>query len=268
VPEGDVVWRAGRRLDQSLAGKTLAQTDFRVPELATVDLTGRTVREVVSVGKHLLFRTDGGLTLRTHFRMDGSWHLTKPGAPRTGGPDHDIRIVLGTADIEAVGYRLHDIALVATRDEQQLIGHLGPDLLAADWGPEACGEAVRRLLQPPDRTIAAALLDQRVVAGIGTVYRAETLFLSGVDPWTPVVDVRRPDQVLERAHRLLHANRDRVPQVTTGDTRRGHELWVYGRAGRPCRRCGTTLRRVEIGDHPYERVLVWCPHCQAGPGND
>src|SRR5262249_42948207 len=151
----------------------------------------------------------------------------------------------------AVGYRLHDVALVPTAREAELVGHLGPDLLGPDWDP---AEAERRLRLEPRRPVGEALVDQRALAGIGNVYKAETLFLSGVSPWTPVGEVPGLDRVVVRAHRLLTANRERATQTTTGDTRHGRQHWVYDRAGRPCLRCGTAIRSAEQGDAGYERV--------------
>jgi endonuclease-8 len=265
VPEGDTVWRTARNLSAALAGAPLVRTDFRLPALATLDLSGRQVLEVVSRGKHLLVRVDPDVSLHSHLRMDGSWHLYREGSRWSGGPGHEIRVVLATASWAAVGYRLHDVALVATSREAELVGHLGPDLLGPDWDP---AEAERRLRQDPLRPVGEALLDQRALAGIGNVYKAETLFLSGVSPWRPVGEVASLDRVVERAHRLLSANRERTTQTTTGDTRRGRQHWVYDRAGRPCLRCGTMIRSAEQGDPLYERVAYWCPSCQPGPGPD
>ena len=142
VPEGDTVWLAGQRLHEALAGDVLVRSDFRVPALATVDLAGRRVLEVVPRGKHLLTRLSDGLTLHTHFRMDGSWHLYRPGDRWTGGPQWQVRAVLETASVQAVGYRLPVVELLATDDEDTVVGHLGPDVLGPDWDAE---EAVRRL---------------------------------------------------------------------------------------------------------------------------
>lgn len=131
------------------------------------------------------------------------------------------------------------------------------------WVPD---EGVRRLRAKPDRTIGEALLDQRNVAGIGTVYRAEILFLRGVNPWTPVGEVAELDKVLDLARRLLMSNRGRWQQITTGDTRRGRQHWIYGRGGEPCRRCGTPVRRGMMGPGVEERVIYWCPTCQPRHG--
>jgi endonuclease-8 len=265
VPEGDTVYLAARRLHDSLAGRVLTRTDFRVPQLATTDLSGRAVIDTASRGKHLLTRVEGGLTLHTHLRMDGSWRLFRPGSAWPGGPAHEIRVVLANADWTAVGYRLPVVELLRTDEEATVVGHLGPDLLGADWDEQ---EAVRRLSSGPDRAIGPALLDQRNLAGIGNLYKCEVLFLSGITPWTPVRGVGDLADVVRRAQRSLAANKDHWQQSTTGNLRRGEEHWVYRRAKRPCRRCGTPIRRAmhaEQGHDVEERVSFWCPHCQSGP---
>lgn len=259
MPEGDTVWLAGQRLDEALAGKELLVTDFRVPQLATNSLVGQTVTGVVSRGKHLLTRLSGGLSLHTHFRMDGSWHLYAPQAPWTGGPDWQVRAVLAVSDRVAVGYRLPVLELVD--DEQAVVGHLGPDVMAEDFDD---AEAVRRLAAAPEREIGMALLDQRNLAGLGNLYRTEVCFLSGVSPWTPAGEVDLP-AVVARSVRLMRANRGRSEQSTTGSMRRGELHWVFERSGRPCRRCGTRVRSTEQGQAPYQRLTYWCPVCQPGP---
>jgi endonuclease-8 len=260
VPEGDTVWLAARRLHTALAGATLRRGELRVPRLATLDLAGATVREVVPRGKHLLVRLGDGRTLRTHFRMDGSWHIYRHGTRWRGGPGHDIRAILATDEWDCVGYRLHDLAVVATADEDQLVGHLGPDVLGPDWDLD---EALRRLREHPDEQIGVALLDQRNLAGIGNLYKVEALFLAGVHPWARVGDVSDLRGLVERARTLMRANLHHPEQNTTGDPRRGHEHWVAGRRGRPCRRCGTSLLLGEQGPDLQERVTWWCPQCQA-----
>lgn len=259
MPEGDTVWLVARRLDDALSGGVLARAELRVPRFATADLVGREVLATVPRGKHLLTRLSGGLTLHTHLRMDGMWHLYRPEERWRGGPDHVIRAVLATADRVAVGYRLGEVDLVATDDEAQVVGHLGPDLLDPDADLD---EALRRLRAEPEREIGVALLDQRAVAGIGTIYRSETLFVHRVSPFTPVGEVEDLGAVLATARRLLDANKARASQATTGDPRRGHEHWVVGRRGRPCRRCGTPIRTATQGPPPYDRLTTWCPTCQ------
>ena len=258
MPEGDTVWLTARNLDRALSGQRLTASDFRVPALATADLAGQEVREVRSRGKHILLRLSGDLTVHSHLRMDGSWYLYRPGARWQGGRPHEVRVVLATPEWSAVGYRVHDLAIVPTDHEDDLVGHLGPDLLGPDWDE---AEAVRRLSDQPDRPVGEALLDQRNLAGIGNLYRSETLFLSGVSPWRRVGDSDLP-RVVAMARRLLVANRERAGQVTTGVARRGQEHWVYERAGRPCRRCGTPVRSQSQGTPPYDRVAYWCPSCQ------
>ena len=265
MPEGDTVWNTARVLDRALTGAVIRQSDFRVPALATVDLARWRVRGCVSRGKHLLLRLsgpgDGRLaTLHSHLRMDGAWRVYGAGEPWRGRPAREIRVVLRSLTTVAVGYHLHDLALVPTEEEDRLIGHLGPDLLGSpdEVGGWDADEAVRRLRGKPQRSIAEALLDQRNLAGIGNLYKAEVLFLRGIHPLTAVADVPDLAAVVELAHRLLLANRGRWSQATTGSLRRGEESYVYGRGGAPCRRCGTLIERATVG----ERVTFWCPSCQ------
>ncbi|MFG2196976.1 DNA-formamidopyrimidine glycosylase family protein [Streptomyces sp. NPDC048639] len=262
MPEGDTVWLTARRLHEALAGRRLLRSDLRVPKLATVDLSGRDVTEVVPRGKHLLTRIEGGLTLHSHLRMDGAWHLYATGERWRGGPDHQIRAVLATTDRAAVGYRLPVLGLIRTADESSVVGHLGPDLLGPDWDAD---EALRRLLASPARPLGEALLDQRNLAGIGNVYKSELCFMAGCTPWLPVSEVPAPDRLVALAHRLLEANKTRIARATTAVDRRDQRLWVYGRAGRPCRRCGTAVRSADQGDPGQERSTYWCPACQSGP---
>ncbi|MBW8483607.1 Fpg/Nei family DNA glycosylase [Actinomadura parmotrematis] len=259
MPEGDVVWKAARRLHEALAGRTLTRTDFRVPRYATADLAGRGVVDTVSYGKHLLTRVEGGVTVHTHLRMDGRWSVQRPGpAPR----DHRVRLVLANAGAQAVGYSLGVVELLPTDREDGVVGHLGPDLLGDGWGADTAAEAVRRLAEQPDRAIGEALLDQTRLAGIGNIYKAEILFLRGTDPWTAVRDVPDLPGMVDLAHRLMFANRARTGHVTTGDVRPGRRWWAYGRGGKPCRRCGTRIRQGEQASGVGERVVYWCPRCQ------
>ena len=180
---------------------------------------------------------------------------------RTSYPrrDYRIRLILANEQWQAVGVLLGIVEVIRTSREDAAIGHLGPDLLGPKFDAD---EAVRRLRAEPDRTIGEALLDQRNLAGIGTIYRAETLFLRGVSPWRPVGEIADLHGLVELARRLLEANKDRAGTVTTGDRARGMQMWVYGRAGEPCRRCGTPIRRAELGPALEERTAVWCPRCQ------
>jgi endonuclease VIII len=258
VPEGDVVWLTARRLHEALAGRVLTRSDVRVPRYATTDLAGRRVTEAVSRGKHLLIRVDGGTTVHTHLRMDGSWRI-RPAAERVP-PSHRIRLILANDTWQAVGYQLGIVEILPTGREDTAVGHLGPDLLGPDWD---LAEAVRRLRALPSRAIGEALLDQRNLAGIGNIFATEMLFLRGIDPWRPVGDVPDLNALVELGRRLLEANKERSGIITTGVARRHEQNWVYGRAGRPCRRCGTTIRSADQGNPGEERVRSWCPHCQS-----
>ncbi|MEU3517735.1 DNA-formamidopyrimidine glycosylase family protein [Streptomyces sp. NPDC006654] len=262
MPEGDTVWQAARRLHDALAGKVLARSDFRVPRYATVDLGGRTVLGTVPRGKHLLTRFEGGLTLHTHLRMEGAWKVFGAGEPWKGGPAHQIRVVLSTADRTAVGYRLPVLELLRTGEEDAAVGHLGPDLLGPDWDPE---RALANLLTDPGRPLGEALLDQRNLAGIGNVYKSELCFLIGATPWLPVgaLPADRAAHLPRLAQRLLEANRNRPVRRTTG--LRHQDLFVYGRAARPCLRCRTPIRLADQGDGSRDRPTYWCPACQTGP---
>ena len=262
MPEGDTVWLAARRMNEALAGQVLITTDFRVPQLATTSLVGRSVLAVVPRGKHLLTRLEGNLTLHTHFRMDGSWHLYAPGDRWTGGPDWQVRVVLATATVVAVGYRLPVVELLATSAEDDAVGHLGPDLLDDNVD---IGEAVRRLAADPSREIGMALLDQRNLAGLGNLYRTEVLFLQGLTPWLSVGDVPDLAALVRRSRTLLRANRGHWEQTTTGSLRPGTDHWVFERSGKPCRRCGQRVLSTEQGAAPYQRLTYWCGRCQRGP---
>lgn len=266
MPEGDTVRLAGRRLDAALRGRRLVRAELRHPRLSTLELAGLVVREVASVGKHLLIRFGDGRSLHTHFRLDGSWQLYSPGR-RWRGPGHQVRAVLAVPDRVAVGFRLHDMAVLPTVDEHRLVGHLGPDLLAAGWGPDAEAEAVRRLSADPERELGLALLDQTVMAGVGNLYKAEVCFLLGVSPWTPVAEIDAV-QAVRLCRDLLARNAERADRSTTGASRRDAQRWVFERGGRPCLRCGTAVRTAHQAppDDPVrERIAYYCPTCQPGP---
>jgi endonuclease-8 len=254
MPEGDTVYLAAQNLNTVLAGRVLARCDIRVPAFATVDLTGERVDEVISRGKHLLTRV-GDHTIHTHLKMDGSWHIYRPGA-RWRRPEWQARIILANAEWETVGFQLGIVVVLPRAAEDTVVGHLGPDLLGPDWDAAI---ALQRLLAAPDAPVGAALLDQSVMAGLGNVYRNELCFLRGVLPTRPVGEVPQPEKLIDLAHRLISANKDRTGRTTTGNLR-GITSWVYGRDGKPCLRCGTTIVRGSIGDPP--RDTYWCPHCQ------
>jgi endonuclease VIII len=258
VPEGDTVFRSARAMNEVLAGRVLERCDIRVPAFATVDLTGERVEAVVSVGKHLLHRI-GEFTIHSHLKMEGSWDIYRDGA-RWRSPAYQARAILGVPGIEAVGFQLGELEVVPREREVEIVGYLGPDLLGPGWDPDA---ALANLLADPSRPIGLAVLDQRVLAGLGNVYRAELCFLRGVLPTRPVGEVADLPGLVDLAHRLIMANRDRARRVTTGDLRPGRQFWVYGRERQPCLRCGTAILQGSLGDTELtERNTFYCPVCQ------
>jgi endonuclease-8 len=251
MPEGDTVYRTATKLREALEGKTLTHCDVRVPKFATVDLTGEKVDEVISRGKHLFIRV-GDASIHSHLKMDGAWLIG--GQIRRVQP-HKVRIILGTADSRVAGVDLGVLEILERGRDMDAVAHLGPDLLGDDWEPRT---AAANLAADPDRPLAETLLDQRVMAGVGNVYANELCFVLGRLPTSPVSRVKDPLRVVQRARDMLWLNRSRINRVTTGDTRAGRDLWVYGRAGDACRRCGTIIEMDRSG----ERVMYWCPNCQ------
>lgn len=265
MPEGDTVYRAARLLDRTLSGHRLSATDFRVPQHATADLTGATVVETVSRGKHLLTRIAGPdaerWTLHTHLKMEGSWRVYEPGRPWRR-PAHQARVVLRTETAVAVGFSLGIVELIPTDGEDDVVGHLGPDLIGPDWDED---EALRRLTEDPARSIVETLLDQTRLAGIGNMYAAELCFVAGVHPATPVGEVAGLTRLVRRARQMLDLNKERAVQSTTGDLRERERMWVYRRDKSPCRRCGTPIVVEQRGPAGRERASYWCPSCQPAP---
>lgn len=249
MPEGDTVFRTADKLRTALVGKELTRCDIRVPRFAAVDLSGQLVDEVLSRGKHLFIRV-GKASIHSHLKMDGAWIIG-----RVRAPAYTIRIVLETADSRASGVDLGVLEVLDRATDMAAVEHLGPDLLGEDWSAET---AAANLMADPARPLAEALLDQRVMAGVGNVFANELCFVFGLLPGTPVAQVSDPRRLATRAQQMLWANRLRINRTTTGNTRPGNDVWVYGRAGLPCRRCGTRIETDKGGD----RVTYWCPACQ------
>ncbi|MFI5509523.1 endonuclease VIII Nei2 [Mycobacterium sp. NPDC051804] len=255
MPEGDTVFRTATKLREALAGKTLTRCDVRVPKFATIDLTGCVVDEVVSRGKHLFIRA-GDASIHSHLKMDGAWLIG--GQIRRVQP-HKIRIILETQDSRAAGIDLGVLEILKREHDMDAVAHLGPDLLGDDWEPRIARE---NLVSEPQRPLAETLLDQRVMAGVGNVYANELCFVTGYLPTTPVGNVKDPLRMVQRARDMLWLNRSRVNRTTTGDTRSGRDLWVYGRVGRPCRRCSTPIASDRADVMGSDRISFWCPNCQ------
>jgi len=275
VPEGDTIFRAARTLHRALAGHAVVRFESVFPALTRVHedhpLTGQTIESVTAAGKHLLMRFSGGRVLRTHMRMNGSWHIYRPGE-RWQRPRRDMRIVVATDSFEAVGFNVPVAELLDERGmaRQDDLRTMGPDLLGAQFDED---DALRRFRERGDREIGDALLNQRIVAGAGNVYKSEVLFLCRVDPFAQVatIDDDTLRQIVRTARKYMRANvvDPRGGIVTyTGyrrTTRRadpGERLYVYGRARQPCRTCGTRIRVRAQGANA--RLTYWCPECQRG----
>lgn len=259
MPEGDVVLRTARRLTLALADLPLQRAELRWPSVAGIELVGRTTLETVSHGKHLLTRFDDGRTLHTHLLMEGTWRVERTSA-RPARLRHTVRVVLGTSRWTCVAASLGMVDVVATAREHTVIGHLGPDLMADE--PDLA-RAASTLAAQGERPIGEALLDQRVAAGIGTIYTSETLWRQRVSPWRPAVEVEDPVALFATAARLMRRSADAPTIRAVAHPSPGRQTHAYGRAGRPCDHCGTPLRDGRLGQPPTDRIVFWCPACQA-----
>ena len=273
MPEGDTIFRAARTLHRALAGKAVIAFESVLPALTRIDedapIAGRTIDRVTAAGKHLLIHFSGDLVLRTHMRMNGSWHIYRTGE-RWQRARRDMRIVIRTSDLEAVGF---SIPVAEFMSNAELTRHpdlrrLGPDLLSDTFDAE---QAVTNLRRRPASAIADALLNQQVIAGLGNVYKSEILFMCRVNPFALVGDLpdRQLAALVETGRQVLRTNvSENLASMTTyGGLRRttgrsdpSGRLWVYGRARLPCRRCGT---RIGVRKHGLDaRLTYWCPSCQ------
>jgi endonuclease VIII len=265
MPEGDTIFRTAQSLGAVLTGEKISRARSSALGQAIARVEGSTVEAVQAKGKHLIIGFDNGLALHTHMRLQGSWHRYRRGE-RWRRPAWKARAVLETADWLAVCFDAPVVELVEQRALRihPALAALGPDLLAADFDLD---EAIRRLRDPArqGKSVAEALLDQRALAGIGNVYKNETLFLERANPWRAIADI--PDErlvlIVERARALLGANTGGGVRTTTGRSSlaAGSRLWVYRRAGRPCFRCGTRIVSRRQGEEA--RITFWCPACQA-----
>jgi endonuclease-8 len=273
MPEGDTIFRVARTLHRALAGRVIVRFESALPSLTRIDadrpLAGRTIESVRSQGKHVLMTLSGDLVLHTHMRMNGSWHLYRPGE-RWQRPARDMRIVIATADIIAVGFNVPVAELLSHRqmEHHEALRRLGPDLAAGHFDRE---EVLRRVRERRREPIGDLLLDQRVLSGIGNVLKSEILFLSGIDPFTPADAIADDDlqRVLDVALNLMRLNvldpnqsmGRAAGRRTTGSLDPSRKLWVYGRGGKRCLKCGTPIQARKTGLEA--RLTYWCPSCQA-----
>jgi endonuclease-8 len=276
MPEGDTILRAAQALDKALASRVVTRFESMYPALTRIaddhPIVGRTIESVTARGKHLLIAFSGDLILRTHMRMNGSWHLYRPDA-RWQRPARDMRVLVGTDYAVAVGFNVPVAELLTRREleRHKQLGALGPDLLAADRELFDGAEVIRRMRMHAREAIADVLLNQRVVAGIGNVFKSEILFAAGIDPFTPVARLDDADlqRIVAVALEQLRSNvLDRSRTLTPGIGRRttrsldpSARLWVYSRGGKPCRTCGTAILSRKTGVDA--RVTYWCPKCQS-----
>lgn len=285
MPEGDTIFRAANTLNRALAHKVVTRFESVFPALTRVaddnPIVGRTIESVRSVGKHVLMTFGGGLTLRTHMRMNGSWHIYRPGE-KWQRPSRDMRVLVGTADFVAVGFNVPVAEFLSDRDlaRHGQLRALGPDLLDSSFDAD---EARARLRARGHDAIGDALLNQRMLAGIGNVFKSEVLFVAGIDPFRPVAAVSEEElsRTIDVARKLLHANvlgraqtttsrgpalserysfRESKGRRTTRSLDPDEKLWVYARGGKPCRRCGTPIESRKTGIDA--RLTYWCPRCQ------
>jgi len=283
MPEGDTIYRTARTLSRALTGKQVTRFATEYAQLARANdnypFVGQVIRHIEARGKWLLIHFSGseeadGPILATHMLMSGSWHIYRPGE-RWQDSRRNARILLETADFVAVGFRI-PVARVYTPESlarDRSIPQPATDLLKDEFDLNA---AIGRLQAHPGEGLADVLLRQDVLAGVGNAFKSEICFLTGLSPFRPVATLSEPqlEAVVTTARRLLAANvlEDSGDQIVTyqGRNRRttrnadpGASLWVYGRKGEPCRRCGTPIERCLQG--PNARSTYWCPTCQPHP---
>ncbi|HJU43276.1 MAG TPA: DNA-formamidopyrimidine glycosylase family protein [Vicinamibacterales bacterium] len=274
MPEGDSIFRAARNMHRVLAGHAVTKFESAYAHLDRVNVdtpvVGRTIERIESAGKHHLIVFSGDLILRTHMRMSGSWHLYRHGERWWRGPQA-MRVRVDTADWVAVAFDVPVAEFVTAKElkTSDPVAKLGPDLLGREFDRD---EAVRRLLASAHQPIAMSLLDQRLVAGIGNIYKSETLFLAGVNPFTPAGSVPKDvlENLLDIARGLLKDNvvegtSERIQtyrnlRMRNPVSKYDESLWVYGRAGKPCRKCGTPIQMKRMGVEA--RSTYWCSNCQ------
>ncbi|HEY0519240.1 MAG TPA: DNA-formamidopyrimidine glycosylase family protein [Ilumatobacteraceae bacterium] len=256
MPEGDTIRRLADKIRQRFAGEKCLRCVTRDPRLSGVDLAGSTLLEADAIGKHLFLRFDDGNTLHSHLRMTGSWTV----GAAANEPEWRRRVELWMETGRLTGVDLPVVELLPTAQEDRVAGHLGPDLCATN-SPDL-DEIAERMQREPLAPLGTALLDQRNVAGFGNVYAIEVPFICGVSPHQPVGSIDGLEELLGAGTALIRTNAQRGPQNTTGRRLTTGDQWIYGRRGRPCPICATTLDGCDERDSPWHRVSVWCPSCQ------
>jgi endonuclease-8 len=270
MPEGDTVFRTARTLHRALAGTRVTEFETRLPQLVSLPVrggvSGREVSSVEARGKHILIAFGQDLILRTHLRMHGSWHLARPGE-RWRRPRTHMRIVITTADWLAIGFQIPEAEWLtaSTLARHVVLQALGPDPLSASFDAH---EVTARIASDPAATIADVLLNQRVMAGLGNVFKSEVLFECRVHPFDHVRDLE-PATIAALVAASARALQENVSEKLDGPAgrrtmtnrlNRDEALWVYRRAGKPCHRCGSAIQVRKSG--PDARSTYWCPACQ------
>lgn len=274
MPEGDTIFRAARTLERALGGQTVTEFTTALPQLARVHqdapITGRTVEGVSASGKWLHIRFSGDLVLLTHMLMNGSWHIYRPGEPWQRRRE-DMRVLIATQNIVAVGFRI-PIAEFHTSESlgrRKGLNRLGPQVLAQEFDEEGAGVSLK---SRPELEVGVALLNQSVLAGLGNVFKSEVCFAARVNPFRLVHSLNGDEvgHLISYSRKYLLANVTESSndhpvtyfgfRRTTGRADQSQRLWVYKRAGQPCRRCGEAIQMRKQGQDA--RVTFWCPRCQ------
>ena len=256
MPEGDTIRRLADRITRRFAGQRCLRTVTRDPRLVGVDFTGSTLVDADAFGKHLMIRFDDGRTLHAHLLMTGSWTV----GPVATEPEWRRRVEMWMETGRLTGLDVPILGVLPTANEDSIIGHLGPDLCGLEL-PDI-DEITARLQRDPGAALAAALLDQRNVAGFGNLYANELPFVVGISPNQTVGTIDGLDDLVGVGAAMIRLNARLGPQNTTGRKMNLDDHWIYRKRGRPCPLCGTRLDGWAEGASPWRRVSTWCPTCQ------
>ena len=256
MPEGDTIRRLADRITRRFAGQRCLRTVTRDPRLVGVDFTGSTLVDADAFGKHLMIRFDDGRTLHAHLLMTGSWTV----GPVATEPEWRRRVEMWMETGRLTGLDVPILGVLPTANEDSIIGHLGPDLCGLEL-PDI-DEITARLQRDPGAALAAALLDQRNVAGFGNLYANELPFVVGISPNQTVGTIDGLDDLVGVGAAMIRLNARLGPQNTTGRKMNLDDHWIYPKRGRPCPLCGTRLDGWAEGASPWRRVSTWCPTCQ------